>query len=122
MKERIIWLVAASALLILPSASALNCTTYKGDYRSLCSELNALSITEDYRESLMSSELYKLEDSHVEVNLQVPIQQSQITFNSIYDDKILILVRLGMLIFVSYAFFSILTKSSFVRKWLTADF
>lgn len=122
MKERIIWLVAASALLILPSASALNCTIYKGDYRSLCSELNSLSIDEDYRESLMNSDLYDFKDSHAEVNLQVPSQQSQITFNSIYDDKISILVRLGMVIFVNYAFFSILTKSSFVRKWLTADY
>jgi hypothetical protein len=121
MKESIIVLAAAMALLILPSAYALNCTIYSGDSYSLCSEINSLSADEDYKESLMDSNIYHFEESQSSVNLKLPDQSSQATFESIYENKIVTVVKIIAFIFVNYAFFSILTKSSFIRKWLTAD-
>ena len=121
MKESIIVLAAAMALLILPSACALNCTIYKGDYRTLCRQINNLSVDEDYKRSLMGSDIYNVKDTQTSVNLQVPGQASQETLESVYEDKIVMAVKIIAFIFVNYVFFSILTRSSFIRKWLAAD-
>ena len=119
-----ILLVASLFLLVLPSALALNCTKYGGDYHTLCGMINPLPFSEDYKKSIMDPALY----GHFEPQNQTPniqlneTNQHQPTLEEIYDAKIVFIGRFLLFILFNYILFSLLKKFSSIRKWLTAVF
>lgn len=122
MKSTKLGLAVIALTLFLPPARALNCTIYSGDYNSLCNTINPLPIGENDKFSLMQSNLYgNIETSQESINLNLNEQnEAPISLESIYEDKIIIIGKFFAFILTNYGIFSILTKSSIVRKWLTA--
>lgn len=122
MKGMTLGLAGIVLTLFLPPAHALNCTIYYGDYRSLCTVVNPLPIDESYKFSLMQPNLYgSIDASQESINLNLNEQnEAPITLESIYEDKIIVIGKFFAFILANYGIFSILTKSSIVRRWLTA--
>jgi len=115
-----IWLVAIFILLlVIPSALALNCTKYKGDYRKLCGIVNPLPLSESYKKSLMKEDLFQTSASDKIDNLYIDLEdQEEITFNQIYEEKISLVLKILLFILFNYALFKFLTKYDKVKKWL----
>ena len=107
-----ILLMAILFLLVMPSALALNCTKYKGDYKTLCGIINPLPFTESYKKSLIQPNLYGQFNAHNGTpNLQLQkISEPSITLEQIYNDKILIIGKFVLFIIFLYIFYYLLTK------------
>lgn len=116
-------LMAVSLILILPSVLALNCTLYYGSKRDLCNNINPLTISESNKLSLMRDNAYgTFNPPNPSVNLVLNTNNdSPITFETIYEEKIVFIGKFLLFLLFNYMIYSILTKSSLVRKWLTAD-
>lgn len=123
MKKTILLMVVLTSLF-LPSALALNCTHYDGDHRDLCNSVNPLDISDSDKLSLMQDGLYgQINPRDPSVNLQLEAtNEPVITLKTVYDDKIVFIGRFVIFILFNYCLFSILTKSTFIRKWLIADY
>lgn len=123
MKAKLLMLVVASALLILPSAYALNCTIYEGSKKEICVNVDPLDISEGDKEALLEGNVYgSINEEQIPINLRIsPNAQETKTTEQIFDENIATLVRIGVFIFVNYAIFSVLTKPSKIRRWLSAD-
>lgn len=121
MKNPKLSVIVAWALLLLPSALALNCTLYYGNNRNLCNAINPLSISESDKLALMKPNVYgQIPQSTAEENLSLNLgAQNQISFSQIYEQNIYIAVRMVLLVFGIYSVFSIMTKHS---RWLPADY
>lgn len=123
MKAKLLMLVVASALLILPSAYALNCTIYEGSKKEICVNVDPLDISEGDKEALLEGNVYgSINEEQTPINLEIHTDARETkTTEQIFDENIAILVRIGVFIFVNYAIFSVLTKPSKIRRWLSAD-
>lgn len=110
-------LVAILFLLVLPSALALNCTKYKGDYKTLCGIIKPLPLTESYKRTLMKPNLYGQFNAHNGTpNLQLNDQdQEPVTLNYIYESKLLIISKFVLFILFLYIFYRVLTKSKLIK-------
>jgi len=57
------------------------------------------------------------------VNLQLNQNSEEpITFETIYEEKIVFIGRFSIFLIFIYSTYSILTKSRFIRKWLVVDY
>lgn len=116
-------LLVAVLIWALPPALALNCTLFSGEAHTLCTVVDPLPLEEDYKWNLMRSDLYgSVEVNNAPVNLHVPLNEAEVTLNQIYEENISFGAKFALFLFFNYAFFSYLTKSSIMRKWLTADY
>ncbi len=121
--RKTILLVVVSLILILPSALALNCTKYDGDKHELCNNIDPLDISESDKRSLMEDGVYgPINPSNPSVNLELNLtNNSPITLEMIYEEKIVFITKFLLFLLFNYLLFSMITKSKFIRKWLTAD-
>jgi len=121
--RKTILLVVVSLILILPSALALNCTKYEGDKHELCNNIDPLDISESDKRALMGDGVYgPINPSNPSVNLELNLtNNSPITLEMIYEEKIVFITKFLLFLLFNYLLFSMITKSKFIRKWLTAD-
>jgi hypothetical protein len=108
------------ALIVLPSAHALNCTKFKGDNRELCNAINPLELSEKDKKALMQSNIYgtiNVKEEPINLNLNLE-EQTPITLEQVYEDKIVTIGRFIVFLLLNYSIFSILTKSFNILKWL----
>lgn len=122
--KKALWLVVISLIMILPSALALNCTEYHGDKRELCNNIDPLEISESDKLSLMADSIYgSINPPDPSINLSLnKTNETPITLETIYNKKVVFLGRFAILFFFVYSTYSIVTKSSFMRKWLNVDY
>ena len=114
---------ATFIFLIMPLVSSLNCTLFYGNNYQLCGIIEPLSLSEGEKQVLMQEDIYHITSSDNSVNLQLEQKNEEpITLESIYEEKIVLLGKIFFLVFSNYALFSVLTKSSFGKKWLIADY
>lgn len=112
------------SILILPPAYALNCSKFDGDERALCGIVKPFPIAESTKDTFMKRDLFGQAqpiDRNIKINLNLE-NNKQITLNDIYQDKIIFIIKLSTFILINYFIFSILNKSSFLTKWLNADY
>lgn len=116
--------MVVSLILVLPSALALNCTKYYGDNQDLCNNINPLDLSESNKLSLMEDNVYgDINSPNPSVNLQLNQNSEEpITFETIYEEKIVFIGRFSIFLIFIYSTYSILTKSRFIRKWLVVDY
>lgn len=105
---------------LLPPVSALNCTLFSGESWQLCAILNSLPMDEEHREILVNSNAYgTIEDRSPELPMKINLSQEEdITLNEIYEEKLLPLWIISLLLMFTYLFYAFAKSSSNLSKWL----
>lgn len=113
------FILAVVVIFLLQPAYALNCSLYYGDYHNLCWVVKPLPIQEQNKQSLMNPNLYgevpQINKDLIEITPE-PIKEKDLASN----DNLILAVKIAIFFLINYSVYSILTKSSFILKWLSA--
>jgi hypothetical protein len=119
MKGMIAALMVVCAILVLPSAAALNCTRFYGEYNTLCGIVNPLGLPEENKSVLMSPGIYgEIRPLAEPPDLSVQSSEEPITLQSMYDDHLVKASKIVLFIILNYLALTLPSKSSFLIKWL----